>query len=88
MARKKKNINATPCSWQISTDFVANSRHLSPGTEIKIRGEKGRFKFLQHIRTATAEWIDVRDKDGRFRSFHPERIKTVHTKQQLRQGKT
>lgn len=87
MARRKKQAQAasTACAhWKISDHFVANNRHLSPGIEVKIHNEKGRFKFERHVINGDVEWIDVRDKDGRFRSFRPDRIRTVHIKQRLR----
>lgn len=59
-------------------------RHLEPGTEVSIKGERGRFRFVAHVVSDSgAEWIDVigGSKGVRmFRSFRPDRIKVVHTK--------
>ena len=84
MSRKRKPVPTAPAHWVISDHYVANNRHLTPGTEVKIRKEKGRFKFERHVINGDLEWIDVRDKDGRFRAFRVDRIKTVHIKQRLR----
>lgn len=85
MSRKKQvAVRDLPDTWVVNTEFVANGRHLAPGTEVKIRGERGRFRFDRHVFNGSVEWIDARDQDGRFRSFRIERIKTVHIKQKLR----
>jgi hypothetical protein len=85
MSRKKQSTaRDLPDTWVVSTAFTANGRHLTPGIEIKIRGERGRFRFDRHVHNGNVEWVDVRDQDGRFRSFRVERIKTVHIKQKLR----
>lgn len=73
---------AHPPDWEVSTDFVVNGRHLTPGTEASIRGERGRFRFLRAVRTgAGAEWLDfVGGPTGhaQWRSFRPDRVRTVH----------
>jgi hypothetical protein len=84
MSKRRAQISDTPDHWIVTEDYIANGRHLVPGTEIKIRTEPGRFKFTRHVRNGDIEWIDVRDKDGRFRSFRINRIKTVHIKKKLR----
>lgn len=70
--------------WEVSETFTWNGRHLEPGTEVSIRGEAGRFRFVRHVRRPNgAEWIDLIGTDAKgigtaFRSFRPERIRTVH----------
>lgn len=71
--------------WTISNTVVAPSgRHLTPGTELKIEGQRGRFRFRQYVDTGKAQWIDVFDKDGRCRSFRLDRVRTVHRTTRLR----
>lgn len=77
--RRKRTAPLYPEHWEVSEESVCNGRHLTPGTEVSIRGERGRFRFLRHVRNTTSgsEWVDLL-QDKRFRSFRPERIKTVH----------
>ena len=73
--------------WVTTTEFIApNGRHLSPGTEVSITGERGRFRFQRHVVTEKGvEWIDViggPKGSSQWRSFRPDRIKRVHYKRQ------
>jgi hypothetical protein len=86
MRKRRKPLSETPAHWDVTEQYTANGRHLVPGTEIKITTESGRFKFMRHVRNGDIEWIDVRDKDGRFRSFRTNQIKTVHIKKKLREA--
>jgi hypothetical protein len=89
MPRKRKvTLPARPVDWEVTTSFTWNGRHIEPGTELSITGEPGaRFRFIQHVRTPTAEWVDVAGgtkRSGiRNRSFRPDRIKTVHRKPKM-----
>lgn len=95
MARSRKKpqtleeINPT---WTISYEMKYNGRIIEPNTEISIRGESGRFRFIKHVATPTCEWIDVvggkNDRYKQFRAFRPERIKTVHWKNKTRTNQT
>jgi hypothetical protein len=84
MARKqKKTTPRLDDAWVVSTEIQINGRNVSPGTELKISGERGRFRFIKHVNTGEAEWIDVwgGTKGGEtWRSFRPDRVKTVHYK--------
>ena len=82
--RRRNTAPTTPAGWHIETATQINGRWLRPGTEFRIQGERGRFRFERHVTTPTSQWIDARTFDGRFRSFNPERVKTVHVKQRLR----
>jgi hypothetical protein len=69
--------------WTVSTTYTAPSgRILTPGTEISIRGARGRYRFVKHVaRPNGVEWIDVwggPGKEEHFRAFRPDRIRTVH----------
>ena len=60
-----------------------NGRNVSEGTELKIRGARGRFRFIKHVKTETAEWIDVwggPKGSENWRSYPLDRVKTVHVK--------
>ena len=88
MARKKKsNLPDVPkpCdAWEILTEMQINGRNVTKGTELKIAGERGRFRFIKFVRTeAGVEWVDVHGgKKGAecLRSFRLHQIKTVHYK--------
>lgn len=74
---------AIMADWTITTDWRYNGRHVVPGTELSITGERGRFRFVKHVRREAAgiEWVDVHGGPANqecYRSFRPERIKTVH----------
>lgn len=85
MQRKPmKKHNPLPSHWVVADSVKVNGRYLTPGTEVRIRGERGRFRFERHVRSTTTEWIDVRTSDGRFRAFDVARVKTVHTTKRLR----
>lgn len=87
MARKRKYQPTLPAGWVKADEYQANGRHITRGTELRITGERGRFRFVTHTTTPTSEWVDVWDKDGRWRSFNPGRIRTVHVKRRMRPGK-
>jgi hypothetical protein len=69
--------------WTIQTEMQINGRNVSEGTELKIRGARGRFRFIKHVKTETAEWIDVwggPKGSENWRSYPLDRVKTVHVK--------
>jgi hypothetical protein len=59
---------------------------IETGQEIHVHGEIGRFRFVRHVATADREWIEVWDKDRRYRFFHPERLKRAHRKAVTRES--
>lgn len=85
MGRRKKRIKKDDPAknWEITTELQINGRYVKQGTELKIQGERGRFRFMQHVKTKTAEWIDVwggpKHKE-QTRSFRPEKVVRVHSK--------
>jgi hypothetical protein len=85
MARKqKKTTPRIDDAWEVSTEIQINGRKVSPGTELRISNERGRFRFVKYVKTPDqTEWIDVwgGTKGGEtWRSFRPDRVKTVHYK--------
>jgi hypothetical protein len=92
MGRRKKPAVETPDlseHWVRNDTYIANGRHIVKGTELSIQGERGRFKFVQHVYNPRidVEWIDViGGKLGvkEFRSFRPTQIKRVHYKNKIR----
>lgn len=71
-------------NWIVSEECRINNKIVTPGTELSIRGERGRFKFLKHVINSDYEWIDVLSATGQFRSFSLDKVKTVHRIKRLR----
>ncbi len=89
MGRRKSLVPLGPRpnrDWVYTTEIQINGRHVSPGTELKITGERGRYRFVKHVKTEKeVEWIDVwggpKGAES-MRSFKLERVKRVHYKNQ------
>lgn len=83
---KKIRERKIPAGWQVAQRYQAPSgRWLDKGTECRIRGARGRFRFVEYVQTATGvEWVWVRDKDSQYRAFRPERLTTIHTTTRMR----
>jgi hypothetical protein len=71
-------------NWIVSEECRINNKIVTPGTELSIRGERGRFKFLKHVINSEHEWIDVLSSTNQFRSFSLDKVKTVHRIKRLR----
>lgn len=83
--RTKKRQRNIPHGWTVTNHYQApTGRWLDPGSEVHIKGERGRFKFVEHVSTPTTEWVWVRDKDRKHRAFIPSRISRVHVQQRMR----
>jgi hypothetical protein len=85
MPRKKpaKETIRLDAHWVVNTEIQIHGRKVYPGTELKISGERGRFRFIKHVNTGEAEWIDVwggTKSSESWRSFRLDRVKTVHYK--------
>ncbi|QIG61589.1 hypothetical protein SEA_XIMENITA_81 [Mycobacterium phage Ximenita] len=80
MKRTRTYRAAVPVEPQ--PEVVVNGRVLEPGTEVSIRGERGRFRFKAAARTSggriVCDFIGGPAGHEQWRSFYPERIKTVH----------
>ena len=67
---------------------AVNGRVLVPGTEVSIKGERGRFRF-QYATTTSRGRIVLTFVGGvgqtqAYRSFYPERVATVHRVAKMR----
>ena len=87
MAKKKATTPAVPRPndlWQVSEEIKINGRNVSKGTELKVQGQRGRFRFMKHVITEKGkEWVDVVGGPkgvDQWHSFSPADIKTVHAK--------
>jgi len=85
--RNKAPVVTTPPGWRTASEGKINGRRVERGTELSIQGESGRFRFVRFVKTDKgARWIDViggRKGCDQWRSFRPERVKTVHVKKQV-----
>lgn len=86
---KRKNKNTTPdlsAEWEKLDTIQINGRNVTPGTELKIHGVRGRFRFIKYVKTpAGAEWIDVWGGPKhceQWRSFTLDKVRIVHYKNQ------
>lgn len=91
MARKKTKAEAPPhnnpsAGWEIITEMQIHGRNVVKGTELKIEGQRGRFRFVKYVKTEKGfEWIDVYGgpKGAEcMRSFTLAQVKRVHYKNQ------
>jgi hypothetical protein len=73
-------------AWEVAYAAKINGRHVAPGTQLRIRGERGRWTFVRHVthRTREVEWVDVRDASGALRSFYVARVARVHVRSTAR----
>jgi len=90
MRRKKQAVKESNPSedWIVSESIIVNGRHVDAGTELTIKDERGRFKFVRHVYNPRldVEWVDVVGgaKGARqYRSFRQDRIKRVHYKNKM-----
>lgn len=82
--KRKKNKSSTDPFIRKETYITLDSKIVTQGDIIKIRGEYGTtFKFLHHVTNPAngAEWIDCielwRGQNRALRSFRAERIKVI-----------
>lgn len=74
--------------WTRHDVVRVHGRILAKGTEVSIKGERGRFRFLGAVTTPSgAYWLDfIGGSKGvvMFRAFRPEQIKRVHIRAKTR----
>jgi len=98
MRRRKKTTepsNPTPnptAHWITSSEIVIHGRHVKQGSELSIKGERGRFNFIKHVLNPKtgSEWVDVVGGPAGYktlRSFHVDKIRRVHNKVKTRAGR-
>jgi hypothetical protein len=98
MGRKKKTteqVAAAPsptAHWITSQEVVIHGRHVVSGSELSIKGERGRFNFIRHVINPKtgSEWVDVVGGPSGYktlRSFHVDKIRRVHNKVKTRAGR-
>lgn len=64
----------------VSYEFPFGRDVMKPGDIIKIKNQRGKFKFLKVAHNASKDvtWVDVmKVEDGQFYSFYIDRIKLI-----------
>ncbi|ALF00512.1 hypothetical protein SEA_BOOSTSEASON_78 [Mycobacterium phage BoostSeason] len=78
--KRTRTVAAPPPAPQ--PEVVVHGRTLEPGTEVSIRGERGRFRYMRATTTSAGrlvlDFIGGPAGHEAWRSFYPERIRTVH----------
>lgn len=85
MSRKRRRLTThevthinPSAAWVRETTCKVHRRILTAGSEVSIRGERGRHRFLEAVTTdAGKHWLWFMGPCG-FRAFYPERVRTVH----------
>ena len=85
MARRKQRYGTKygdPPAGQVWLfDVMLNQRNVTAGTKLRFKGERGQFTFIKYVeRDQGKDWIDVFDKNGQFRAFYADRLRTVKNK--------
>jgi hypothetical protein len=86
---KAKVQQPLPAGWVVSETWKCHGREVVKGTELSISGVRGRFRFVKHVKTPDHEWVDVVGGvkgSSHFRSFAPDRVRTVHRLNRTREN--
>lgn len=80
----------TPAHWAVAEVARVRGQVLTPGRELKIKGERGTFRFVRHVtNTRTGvEWLDVYGGPSGhecLRAFYAARVATVKRSRTMRQ---
>jgi hypothetical protein len=83
VSRRRKPALSLPPDWIEHAEATVNGRILTRGTEVSIRGERGRFRFLRAIERPEhgLYWLEFWGgprHSEQWRSFYPERVRRVH----------
>lgn len=80
MARRRKVPAPKPADWIEDREVKIHGRIVTPGTELSIKGERGRMRFIKQVTRPERgyQWIDVADPQGQIRSFYLDRVRRVH----------
>ncbi|MDQ1247658.1 MAG: hypothetical protein QG661_3224 [Actinomycetota bacterium] len=84
MARRKPRLSDRPhpYGWVETRETRVNGRIVVAGTEVKLKGRPGRFRFVKHVLTpAGVTWLDfIGGKTGHTQwvSVREDAVQTVH----------
>lgn len=75
-----KTLEETRPDWAILEEWSG----ISLGDPVKITGETGTFRFVNHVTTASEKvWVTVLGPVGKhqkYRSFRPDRVKAARVR--------
>jgi len=74
---------------EVFDEYVFSEKStFSPGTVLRIKRAHGKFNFIRHVVSVNreAEWIDVKDKYGKIRSFYTNDIKGPVPKRRIKKA--
>lgn len=88
MAKKKPVVFTVNPKWEVSYSYQHGKDLIEPGDQIKIKFQRGTFKFLQHVHHTEkgVSWIDCTGPEG-YRSFYVEELKTKVKPKKFRRKK-
>lgn len=73
----------------VSDAWNRNGRPVPAGTELSLKGERGRFRLRASVVLADGRaWLDLVHPVYGFRSVRPDRVRVVHRSAKLRPGGT
>ena len=85
MPRKKQSEQPKnePNDWLVEHEVIINNRHVTSGSEVSIKGERGRFRFIHKVIRPErgVEWLDFwggPKGHEQHRSFRQDRVRRVH----------
>jgi hypothetical protein len=85
--RKKAPKPLIDNGFTYESEVLVNGRWLRPGTEFRVRGERGRFRFTRLVTNRSGvSWIDCFGSDRHYRAFYPDRVARVHIHKRTREG--
>ena len=86
----RPNSEPLPTTWTVHEIWRIPGRMvLVQGREFTATGVRGRLRSRHAIVTTTGNsWVEAFDRDGRYRSLSPDRVRTVHRKSRLRGGRS
>lgn len=89
MAKKQviAPMNLNP-NWLVSEEYQHGRDLIIPGDKIKIKFERGEYKFIRHVyhTQKDVEWIDCVSEEG-FRSFYIDQLKSKVKPKKFRKKK-
>jgi len=88
MAKKRITpLNLNP-AWEVTYSYQHGRDLIEPGDFIKIKFQRGQFKFLKHVYHTEkgVSWIDCTGPEG-YRSFYVEELKSKVKPKKFRRKK-
>jgi hypothetical protein len=77
MAKSKVVIKYNP-NWEVMFEYQHGKDLITPGTEIKFKGQRGSYKFVKFVtnKNTGKKWIDCMS-GGVYNSFYVDTLKGI-----------